>query len=417
MGSKRFANSEIVTEVVGVKKRLLNKIVIPVLAIILLFGLSLVILMNFIISSLAVKMTLNVSPVFLNSVVSESKTYLANNDYDSTQVYMGRLKDKEPIIKQIYYVDVSNKIICSTNRDVIEQTNKIFSTDDTDKVIWISKNEFYMVSKIAVEISEYLPSENKGYISIFYTTEYHQSNMNEIILISGISIGIIAIVIVLFLILFIRLIVIKPIKKITGVLSEIFEDGVLNLNHKIEIKSDDEIGELGNYFNLAFEKIRNLVVLVKQQSSSLQNVGTDLSSNMSKTTVAINEIYQNIQSIKDQTISQSASVTETSATMEEITKRIEKLNHLIEDQSANVTESSAAIEEMMASIENVTLTLIKNNENINKLSESSQSGREDLNKIANDIQSVAKESEGLLEISKVIQNIASQTDLLAMNAA
>jgi len=103
--------------------------------------------------------------------------------------------------------------------------------------------------------------------------------------------------------------------------------------------------------------------------------------------------------------------------MEQITRGIDKLNQLIENQSANVTESSAAIEEMMASINNVTQTLVKNGENLKKLTLSSESGRNDLNKIAEDIQLVAKDSEGLLEVSKVIQNIASQTDLLAMNAA
>jgi methyl-accepting chemotaxis protein len=40
-----------------------------------------------------------------------------------------------------------------------------------------------------------------------------------------------------------------------------------------------------------------------------------------------------------------------------------------------------------------------------------------LQEVAADIQEIARESEGLLEINSVMENIASQTNLLSMNAA
>jgi Methyl-accepting chemotaxis protein (MCP) signaling domain. len=40
-----------------------------------------------------------------------------------------------------------------------------------------------------------------------------------------------------------------------------------------------------------------------------------------------------------------------------------------------------------------------------------------LQEVASDIQEIARESEGLLEINTVMENIASQTNLLSMNAA
>ncbi|MBP7553559.1 MAG: methyl-accepting chemotaxis protein, partial [Spirochaetes bacterium] len=163
--------------------------------------------------------------------------------------------------------------------------------------------------------------------------------------------------------------------------------------------------------------LRDLLKSIINRSSQLSDAGDSLSSNMIETAAAIKLINSNLQIIKDQTINQSASVVETGATMQQITNGIEKLNRLIESQSKNVSESSAAVEELLKSISNVSQSLIKNSNAIQKLSESSESGKNDLNKIAVDIKEVSKESEGLLEISKVIQNIASQTNLLAMNAA
>jgi methyl-accepting chemotaxis protein len=49
--------------------------------------------------------------------------------------------------------------------------------------------------------------------------------------------------------------------------------------------------------------------------------------------------------------------------------------------------------------------------------EASEVGRGGLQEVATDIQEIARESEGLLEINAVMENIASQTNLLSMNAA
>jgi len=63
------------------------------------------------------------------------------------------------------------------------------------------------------------------------------------------------------------------------------------------------------------------------------------------------------------------------------------------------------------------MSLVKNEANISRLTESSQSGKTQVEKIANAITDVAKDSQSLLEVSSLIQGIASQTNLLAMNAA
>ncbi|MDR3139509.1 MAG: methyl-accepting chemotaxis protein, partial [Treponema sp.] len=202
-----------------------------------------------------------------------------------------------------------------------------------------------------------------------------------------------------------------PIAEVSLTLKDISE-GEGDLTKSIAVRSKDEVGDLARYFNQTLEKIRNLVVIIKRQAVALLDIGSELASNMAETASAINEITANIQGVKGQVINQSASVSETNATMEQITANIDKLSGHIDRQSSSVAQSSSAIEEMLTSIQSVAQTLVKNTANVKNLAEASEVGRTGLQEVAADIQEIARESEGLLEINAVMENIASQTNLL-----
>jgi methyl-accepting chemotaxis protein len=191
---------------------------------------------------------------------------------------------------------------------------------------------------------------------------------------------------------FLRLIL-HPLKNIAGILQEI-SSGEGDLTRRIAISRDDEIGELAAYSNLTMDKIMNLILAIKNQTLSLFSIGNELAENMDKTASSIRQITANIQSVKGKIINQSASVAETYAIMEQVTATIEKLN-----------------------ISSVTKTLISNTENVIELTAAAEEGRQSLRVVSQDIQEMAKESEGLLGINSLMQTIASQTNLLSMNAA
>jgi methyl-accepting chemotaxis protein len=208
----------------------------------------------------------------------------------------------------------------------------------------------------------------------------------------------------------------KPLVRVADTLRDISE-GEGDLTRSIAANSKDEIGDLALYFNKTLEKIKNLILIIKKEANGLSNIGNDLASNMTETAAAINEITANIKSIKGRIMNQSASVSETHATMEQVVANINKLNGHVEKQSNNVSLASSAIEEMVANISSVTNTLVNNAVNVKTLKEASEVGRTGLQDVATDIQEIARESEGLLEINAVMENIASQTNLLSMNAA
>gem|GEM_PF-706996 len=208
----------------------------------------------------------------------------------------------------------------------------------------------------------------------------------------------------------------KPLELLTGTLNDIANGGG-DLTVRIPETGPSEVADASKYFNQTIGKIRDVVVMIKKQAGTLSDIGNELAGNMTETASAINQITANIQSIKGRVINQSAGVTETNSTMEQVTVNIGKLNDHVERQADAVSQSSAAIEQMLANIRSVTETLTKNEENVKELQESSDTGRSSLQEVAADIQDISKESEGLLEINSVMKNIASQTNLLSMNAA
>jgi methyl-accepting chemotaxis protein len=208
----------------------------------------------------------------------------------------------------------------------------------------------------------------------------------------------------------------KPIVNVTETLKDISE-GEGDLTRTIPLHGNDEITDLSKYFNKTLEKIKIMIINIKQRAVILFDTGNELSSNMTQTSSAINEITSNIQNVQSRIISQSASVTQTGATMEQMIQNIERMKGYVEKQAESVSMSSSAIEQMLANIKSVTNTLIKNRDNVLDLNRASDVGRKSLEDTVSDITEISKQSEGLLEINDVMKNIASQTNLLSMNAA
>jgi len=236
---------------------------------------------------------------------------------------------------------------------------------------------------------------------------------------SGVTIFFMVMLAVIAVILIISFIFIssllKPMRYMIQTLDQIAKDR--DLTRRLEFKHHDEIGTVGDFFNRTFEEFRILVGTIKYKINGLNHTSFELSDNMGKTSAAVDKISSNLDSMENLVVKQENGALIAGEAVGSIKTNIDSLNKMIEQQAESVDKSSSAIEEMTANIHSVTQTLAENSKNVGVLVEASENGKTGLQTVAQEIREIAHDSEGLLEINSVMNNIASQTNLLSMNAA
>ena len=214
-------------------------------------------------------------------------------------------------------------------------------------------------------------------------------------------------------------IIIRMLKSL-GLLVNSLDDiahGNADLTKRIPAKGNDEIAVASHLFNKTMDEFMELVTSIKYQAGILDNSSLELNDNMNKAAAWMNKITGETEEIKKKLANLDIINDSANQGIEGVSKSINDFDTHIDKQVNAVSITSSSIEEMLANIASVTETLSKNAANVRELRESSDEGRSGLQTVVTDIQEIAKESEGLLEINAVMENISSQTNLLSMNAA
>jgi len=215
---------------------------------------------------------------------------------------------------------------------------------------------------------------------------------------------------------FLLVFAIKPLLVVKNSIYQI-ASGDADLTQQLKVKSNNEIGALGDGFNQFMKKLRTIVSGVKDSKGTLETVNVGLQTRIEDNGKSIQEIIIDLNDIESQVQNQAASVSQTASAVEEISKNIDSLEHMIETQSSGVTQASAAVEEMIGNIGSVNLSVGHMADSFDGLAKNAEEGISRQNDVNERIRKIEEQSKTLQDANKTISAIASQTNLLAMNAA
>lgn len=218
------------------------------------------------------------------------------------------------------------------------------------------------------------------------------------------------------IVILIARVMVKPITGVVGKLRDISEgDG--DLTSRLPVTKEDEIGLLCRYFNSTMEKIHSVVSGVKQSKDSLMKAGDTVTNSAQQSADGISHITQNINDITSQVETQTSSMKYTVSAVDDISLTISSLSSLISNQKGGIATASTAVEEMVSNISAVNASMDKMATSFKSLATKSRSGIEKQKSMTYSIEKIREDSEMLNEANRAISSIASQTNLLAMNAA
>ena len=192
-----------------------------------------------------------------------------------------------------------------------------------------------------------------------------------------------------------------------------------NLTNLIEIRTSvKELKLLGT--SIDTELIPRISGIIKEILNSVAISGniSNIMQNYSKEAEAVSgRLGGEIENIDTEMVSLDGQISEVSSAVTEILATIENLVSHIAGQSSAVTQTSTAIEEMTASINSISKIATEKTEATRGLISTVETGRNKVS-ISNDqIKNISTDVDNMMDIIGVINSIAAQTNLLAMNAA
>ncbi|MBR1721897.1 MAG: methyl-accepting chemotaxis protein [Treponema sp.] len=233
---------------------------------------------------------------------------------------------------------------------------------------------------------------------------------------SMIIIALIALVFAFVVGMFVVNLALKPLRKVGGAIKEI-ASGDADLTKRVLVGTKDEIGNLAAGFNDFSEKLQTIVTELKQSKEDLHAYGGQLGEMVQDNADFLGEMVNAIKGVNGEISNQHEKVEDSVGAVDQISSAVQSLRDLLQKQEQGVEQASTAVTQMIGNISSVSNSMEKMAGEFENLQVDVDKGIAQQHEVNKQIQEIESQSKMLNEANKVISSIASETNLLAMNAA
>ncbi len=186
----------------------------------------------------------------------------------------------------------------------------------------------------------------------------------------------------------------RPLNNTVTMLRDIAE-GEGDLTKRLNIASNDEVGEVAKWFNTFIEKLQTIIRDFSDNANGLN----DASNNLAKLSEHMSQEATDMSS-KSDAVSRST---------EEMSSNLNNVAAAMEQSSTNTSMVASAAEEMNTTINNIAQNADQARSISNDAVQQTKNAAEKMSALGNAVQAIGK-------VTETINEISEQTNLLALNA-
>jgi len=257
-------------------------------------------------------------------------------------------------------------------------------------------------------------------IGIYFTgvsIEKINAALNTTTVFSILGVVILLILVATVLTLYIRKAIAKPLTSMSQIASELSRG---NLNTELTYQSGDELGVLADAMRLTISSLQSYIRDISEKLGQMSRGDMRITMNLEYAGdfVAIRQAIELISSNLNRTLLLI------NTTSEEVNSGADQVSAAAQALAAGATEQAATVEELNASIASVTQQAELNTANVQKsvryveqAENNITESNDHMQRLNTSIQEISTTSQEISKITKLVEDIAFQTNILALNAA